>query len=153
MSLLDIIRDQGDKIIDEKGDGYLDRLVAEGRKSVAATTKDATSPMSKGMAEATGTALDIFAANKPAFKALSKVVFANVLAHWENGNEAEARRQFLATKATFEERRAAMHAAGDAVAAMQKAREEAWESVAYVLRKVGETGIKVLVKAAVATLI
>ncbi|NIP97221.1 MAG: hypothetical protein GWO24_28835, partial [Akkermansiaceae bacterium] len=62
------------------------------------------------------------AKNKDAFVGLGRVAFAHVLAHWENEDEAEAKRHYLEREATFEERRAAMHAAGDAVVKARKER-------------------------------
>jgi len=149
MSLLkDAIEMAGDAIVDEAGDVYLGKLIKEGRDVLDKEKKD----LPEGAPEAISEALDVLESNKQPFLRLGKVGFARLLSHWEDEDEAEARRQYLATEATFQERRAAMHAAGDAVANEAKERQEAWDNVVAVLKQVGQVGLKFLVRVVIASL-
>lgn len=168
MSLLDTLRSRGDKILvllDDKGPGWLDKVISEGRdKANAGLTKpedgstvrvadfalsdDQAEELKKGANEA----LDVLAANKQPFLRLGKAGFAWILGHWENKDEATARRLYLATQATFDERRTAMHAAGDALMAEKEEREKSWEAVKDVLKKIGAIGLQILIKVIVAAI-
>jgi len=148
MSLLETLLEKGGDLIDDKGEDWVDEAVATGRDIVNEALADEDDPLQEKGAKVAHEALDRLAAHKRDFVALGKVGFAWLVAHWEDDGEAAAKRYYLEREATFAERRAAMHAAGDAVAAARKAREEAWESVAHTMRQVGETAFKALVKAA-----
>jgi len=143
MSLMETLKKKGDDIIDEGGEEYLGKLIDEGRKAA-----DVLKGLGLGEegTRAAYNALNLLDANKKPFVRLGKVGFAHLMGHWEDGDEAAARRLYLETQATFAERRAAMHAAGDAAVAESKEREESWNAVLGVLKGVGEIGLKFLVR-------
>ena len=88
---------------------------------------------------------DELAKGKAPVLRLGAVAFAWVVANLESGEEAEAKRRYLETKATFAERNAAMDAAGDAAFDEAKERNDAWEAFKSVVEAVGEVGFKVVV--------
>ena len=136
------------KELDEAGDKFIEDLLTKSRASLASSA-DTLGP--EGVAAASR-AIDILRENRTHFYRLSKVEFAYVLAHWGDKEEAEARRTFLATTATFKERRKAMHAAGDKVEALAKAREDAWNKTKEILQDIGTIGLSFLIKLAIAAI-
>jgi hypothetical protein len=97
-------------------------------------------------------AIDLVRANKTPFIRLGEDGFARLLGHWEDADEAAARRHYLAHEASFAERRAAMHAGTDQLIAAEDkakaAKEAAWELAKDILKKVGTVGLQFLVRAA-----
>ena len=158
MSLLETLHEKGDDIIDERGEEWLGKLIKEGRKQAEEATAPKEGEKEDPLKGAAGKAaaadtFDVLEANKRPFVRLGKVGFAWVLGHWEDGDEAAAKRRYIATQATFAERRRFMHEAGDRVQALAKEREESWSDVVDVLEQIGSIGVKALVKVALPLLI
>lgn len=153
MPLLDLIDKakaaaaaKGEAWLDETAPGKLDDLLQEGHKLL-------DTEVDGELAKAGHDALELLEANKTPFLRLGKVGFARLVGHWEKADEAEARRFYLAHTATYEERRAAMHAAGDALTAAEDEAQAAWAEVKAVLTKLGTLGLKFLVKLAISSLV
>jgi hypothetical protein len=144
MSLKEKLIEKAEDLLDDKAEGWLDKLLEEGRD--LATEHEGT--LGEDGKKAADDALDLLTENKQPFLRLGKLGFAHLVAMWEDDDKAEARRHYLATEATFEERRAAMQAAGDAAAKDRDERIAAWEAVEDVLKKVGTLGLKFVINLA-----
>ena len=149
MSLIDdlkkSIEQEGEGALQDLTEGWMDKFLDEGR----ALKQDLEeSSEHAGAADA----IRLLNENKEPFLRLGSLGLARILAHWENDDAAEARRVYLATEATFEERRAAMQAAGDAAVAEKKERDASWEAVQATLLAIGSAGLKFLVKLAMSRL-
>jgi len=148
--------------VDDKKEGWLDRLIETGKKQIGPVTKKKPTdkeeaPSSEDdtdfmdtMKVAAHQALQTVADNKQPFLRLGTYSLGIVVAHWASDEPEDARRRYLATQATFAERRQAMHAAGDAVANDKREREESWDAVVSVLKSIGSVGLRILMKALVA---
>jgi len=150
--LLKLLRENAGEIAEKLGEGYLDDLVEKGHAAVNVAVTNDEDPLTAEGAKAAHDALDHLTENKHVFTGLSRLEFARLVAHWEDDDVAEAKRQYLERDATFEERRAAMHAAGDALVEIRKKREESWNKVAEVFKAIGKIGVKFAATAAIALL-
>ena len=146
MSLRDDLIDKAADLVDDKADGWFDKVLAAGR-DIAAPAEGDVEADSEARAAA-NEALDLLEADKLPFLRLGKLGFAHLIAYWEDDDKAEAQRHYLATQATYAERRAATHKAGDAAAKDRDARIEAWVAVHKTLKQVGTLGLKFLVNLA-----
>jgi len=155
MSLLDTLLEKANDLVEDKSEEWFDKLLAEGRdlatapdlEDVAYSEEEEDETVVAARA-AGNEALDLLEENKQPFLRLANLGFAKLIAHWEDDDEAEARRYYLTKQATYAERRAAMHAGGDAAAKDRDERDEAWDAVAGVLKQVGTLGLKFLVNLA-----
>ena len=77
-------------------------------------------------------------------KVLTFTALSWVVGFLEDGNDAEARRVWLEREATFEERQAAITAAGDAVQKEREQRDAAFDAFVEQVRTLGTIGLKVL---------
>lgn len=141
MSLKDKLLEKASDLIDDKSEEWLDKLLEEGRDLA-----DEHGDTLDGGKEAANKALDKLEANKQPFLRLGKVGMGHLLAMWQDDEKAEARRHYLATQATYAERRAAMQEAGDAAAKDADERKAAWEAIEATLKEVGTIGLKFLVR-------
>jgi hypothetical protein len=123
--LIDKLKEKGDDLLDEKGDQWMGRVLDMGRTTLRGRAVDGS--LDAEAVKAASRAMDILDENKKPFVRLGKVGFAWTMAHFVDGDEAAAKRKYLETKATFRERRAAMHAAGNAAFDERQEREEAWK--------------------------
>ncbi len=150
MSLLSIIDEQLPKL-GEKAIEALERKAPEAIDDLLSQGDDLLDKETDGaMAKEGHDALELIRENKTPFIRLGKLGLARLVGHWETGDEAETRRYYLAHEATYEEGRAAMHAAGDALVDARDAELAAWEEVKAILLKIGGMGLKFLVKLAAA---
>ena len=149
------LREQGNDLIDNKGEEFLDRLIGEGREKKAVLSA-AVSEVLPGSEELTVAGvedmLDLVAANKQPILRLSKVGFAWAVGYFESDEEAKAQRLYMAAGATFEERQAFRYASGDRALEERREREESWEAFKSLMLKIGERGLKLLVKLLVMSL-
>ncbi len=146
MSLSETLIDKAAELVDDHSEEWADKLLKEGRELAK---DDALGDDGK---KAAGESLDLLEANKQPFLRLGKLGFTTLLAMWRDDEKAEARRRYLETQATYAERRAAMHAAGDAAADDRTARKAAWEAVEDTLKEIGTIGLKFLLKVALTSL-
>lgn len=137
--------EKGEELLDEKGPKAMDDLLSEGHALL-------DSEVDGELAKAGHDALELLGENKAPFLRLGKVGFARLVGHWENGDEAEARRHYLTFEATYQERRDAMHRAGDALVDAEDEAKAAWAATKAVLVKLGTMGLKFLVKLAISSL-
>ena len=148
MSLVDKLTEKAADLIDDKAEDWLDKLLEEGDK----LAEDHAEDLGEDGKKAADEMLDLLSQNKQPFVRLGKVGFAHLVAMWQDGDKAEAQRHYLATQATYHERRAAMQKAGDAAANETDERKAAWEAVEQTLKAVGTIGLKVLVKVVLGSL-
>jgi len=140
--LTEVVADQGEKLIERKGDKTFDDALSEVEKFAKAhvgalgTGKDGE--------EFVDETLTILKATKKPFLALTQAEFTAIVSHWGSQKQAEARRIYLERKATFAERRAAMHMAGDALFNVQKIRQDNWVQIQEVFKSIGAKGLKLL---------
>ena len=132
-------------LIDEKGGEGFDKALAEIEKFAKANS----SLLGEGGAEFADETMILLKDAKSPFLKLTELEFASMVNLWGNDKEAEARRLFLAREADFEERQAAIRAAGDAVYHTQKAREDQLDAIAEVFKAIGKKGLKLLAAAVV----
>lgn len=153
--LTEALRAHGERLITEKGrEGFgkiLDRSRRQLPEIAAAVSKEL--PGTEELTIEAGTAvLDEVDKNKDKLLRLTKWGFAQIVGHLESGNEAEARRVYIATEATFTETIEFQYASGDHATVVQQEREAAWEEVKSFLLGLGEIALKFLGKAAIASL-
>lgn len=152
MSLRDELLEKAELLYNNKAPGWLDKAEAEAREALPDITAEANELLAPAgvtiSEEAVGEVLDELAAGKKPLLRVGSVGFAWLVANLESGEEAEARRLYLSTEATFDERRTAMQAAGDEAFDEAKERAEAWEEFLAVLESIGKVGLKVLVAVA-----
>lgn len=153
MSLRDELLEKAELLYNNKAPGWLDKAEAEAREALPDITAEANDLLvAAGLnpigTEYAGEVLDELAAGKKPLLRVGSVGFAWLVANLESGEEAEARRLYLSTEATFDERRTAMQAAGDSAFDEAKERAEAWEEFLAVLESIGKVGLKVLVAVA-----
>ena len=141
MSLAAKLAEKAADLVDDKAEGWADKLIAEGR-DLANEHGDTLD----GGKDAAHDALDLFEANKQPFLRLGKVGLGHLLAMWQDDKKADARRHYLATEATYAERRDAMQKAGDAASKDADESEAAWDAAQETLKQVGMIGLKFLVK-------
>ena len=147
MSLSSELAGRAVDLVDDQSTAWLDKLLDEGC-DLANSHGDGL-PGGKDAALATMAILED--AKAPLLR-MRKIGFAHVVAAWADNDEAEARRLYLAMEATYAERRAAMHAAGDAAANDRDEREAAWQSVKSMLLAIGTVGLKFVVSLVCKTL-
>jgi hypothetical protein len=140
VSLRDKIAAKGADLIDKKGAEGLDHLLAEGRTFLT----EAGLPAEEAAEGAK--VLDHIAKNKTPFLRLGQVGFTTLLTHWEDKDEAAARRYYLEFKATYEERNAAIANAGDKLVDAEDTEDAAWAEVKTVLVEAGTFGLAFLLK-------
>lgn len=148
MSLLTELLDKGANIVNDKGADWLDKAEAKAREALPeiAATASGLLPEGVDVSEAqAGEVLDKLATGKAPLLRLTSVGFAWVIASFDDRDAANARRVYLRHAATFDERNAAIDAAGDAAFDEAKERNDAWEAARAFLESVGEVGLKVLV--------
>lgn len=138
---------KGAKLVDEKSTRWLDKAIKSSRSELPKIVAQANHLLPDGVSvteKEAGTVLDVVAAGKVPLLRLGSVGFAWVVAHLAEGDVAEAKRRYLETAATFNERRAAMQAAGDVAFDEGKERIDSWEAAKDVFEAIGEAGLKVL---------
>lgn len=132
------------KVFEEKGEESFDKALEEIEKFAKANS----ARLGEGGGAFVDETLILLKGGKSPFLKLTNLEFASMVNLWGNDKEAEARRNFLAREADFEERQAAIRAAGDAVYHTQKAREAQLDAIGEVFKAIGKKGLK-LVAAAV----
>lgn len=84
--------------------------------------------------------------NKEPFMRLSAESFGYVLGYFANDDEEAAKNHYIATQATYAERRVWMQEGGDLAAKDKAERAEAWETVRVVLKEVVTVGLPFALK-------
>lgn len=139
--LLSALADKADDLVDKAADRGFDAVLDAGDK-LAQEVPD------QDAKEGIEAVASLLAENKDKFVALSAVEFARLLAEFAEGDEEAAKNRYIATEATYEERRAWMQQGGDLAYHQAKARAEAWETVKDVLKTVVTTGLPFALKIA-----
>ena len=135
---------RGAEIIDDRSDEWLDTLIGEGRDLL-------DSEADGDLAKAGHDALELLAENKRPFLRLTRKGFGDLVAHWEEDEEAAARRYYIATAATFDEIEEFQRAAARGAYDDRREREKSWEEVKAVLLKIGAVGLQFLIKVLLAS--
>ena len=140
MSLIQELTDQAGELVNLSGSDWLDRVEAGARKKLPSIAAAASKALPDGVevteAQA-GEVLDKLAAGKAPLLRMTSMSFAHLVGEFSNGNKDKAQRNYLAHPLTFDERNAAIDAAGDAAFDEAKSREEAWEAVVEWLEGLG----------------
>lgn len=84
--------------------------------------------------------------NKKPFMRLSTEAFGYVLGHFANDEEETAKNHYIATQATYAERREWMQEGGDLAVKDREERDAAWDEVVKVLKKVVLKGLPFALK-------
>jgi hypothetical protein len=84
--------------------------------------------------------------NKQPFLRLSGEAFGYVLGHFANDEEETAMNHYIATQATYAERRKWMQEGGDLAVKDREERDAAWENVKMVLKKIVLKGLPFALK-------
>jgi|GEM_PF-5638038 len=140
--LLDTVTSAGVKI----ADGAVEELFEEGHDLLDQETDGE-------LAKAGHDALELIEANKEPFLRLTQVGFAKVVGHFGSGDEEAAMNEYMAQKATYQERRRWMQEGGDLAMKAAESAETNWSAVLDVLKQVGELGLKFLIKIAMTALV
>jgi len=153
MSLRDaLVGAVADDLIRDKAPGWIDKAIVRARIELPKVTAEANArlaPFGVEVSEAAaGRVLAKLEEGKAPLVRLGSLGLAWVTANLESGDQAEARRVYLECSATFEERRAAMQAAGDAAFDDAKERSDAWEAFASFAAELGEVGLSILIAVA-----
>lgn len=136
--------DRGMKLLADKGEGWMDEVLDAGSDLIDAEV-DAE------YAKAASEGLDILRANKQKFLRLGDVGLAWVGAHFED-DQIEAKRLYIAQRATYQERRAFMQTTTDQLIDWTAEATASWDAVADVLGKIGNMALKLITKAALGTI-
>lgn len=143
--------EEGRELVAEKGEEGIDKVLDLGESLL-----DDYRPTYPDAVEEGRKTVQLIRENKTPFVRLGQDGFARLLGHWEDADEAAARRHYLEHDATYEERMAAMNAGTDALIsaedAAQAAQERAWNTVKMVLQQAGTVGLQILVRAAGASM-
>jgi len=148
MPLLDDLLRSGGELLDDKGGEWFDKATAAARDELPAVVELASSAGVEVTEDQAAELLNEAAKGKAPILRLGSVGFAWVVAHLESDDEAEARRRYLEHQATFEERRAAMHAAGDRAQDDGEERAAAWAEFTAFVQSVGKVGLQILIAVA-----
>jgi hypothetical protein len=132
--------DRAASLVGDRGEGWLDEVL-DAASDMVDTEEDA------GVAKAAADAIEVLKENKQPFLRLGNVGFAWVAANFDDDME-EAKRAYMATRATYAERRAFKHALTDRLVDWTAEASAAWEAVVAVLRKIGDVALAFLTRAA-----
>ena len=144
------IGEKGVDLIEGEGDDWADKLIEGGRDS-----KDDIVELVAGVlpgsetitGDAVDDVLDLLAANTQPFVRLTSIGFAQLVGYFNTGEDEKAKNLYMATQATYEERRAWIQAGGDIAQKEREDRDKNWEEVKDVLAQVGKIGLQVLLAA------
>lgn len=127
------------EVASEAGDDWIEHGLAEARRSAEHALSDEPEQRKAAME-----ALAHLDANRDRLAGLTRGSLVGLLAHVASGNDEAARELYLATAATFEERRAAAAASTAETIREKEERVEAWEALRSVLVTVGRAAVGVL---------
>jgi len=136
--------DKASILLGDRGEGWLDEVLDAGEDLVDA---EADGEYAKAGAEA----ITLLRENKQPFLRMGDVTLAWVAANFDDDQE-EAKRVYMATRATYAERRAYKHALTDHLIDWTAEASDAWDAVADVLGKIGNIGLRLITKAALGTI-
>jgi len=134
MSLLDALPG----LIEDRGAGVIERLAERAIEAIA----DSGYP--EGDRDLAHQALDAISANSANLAHLGAGGLVSVLTYSGIGSRDKARLAYLASGASFEERRAASHAATAASVEARLERERNWEQTKAMLETIGKVALKVI---------
>jgi len=137
--LLDKLGDKAEEEFADKGAGWFDDLLGEGRKLVDEELDD---ELKDGATEA----LDKLEAGKAPILRLGEFGLAKIVGYFGTDKEEDARNVYIATTASYEERRKWMQEGGDLAQKDREERDKAWEETKETLKEIGMTGLKLLAK-------
>lgn len=140
-ALLSLLKDKAEEIAPEVASRGFDKVLEEGDKLLG----DVEDENLKTGGEFV---LNELKENKQPFMRLTAEGFALVAANFAAGKDEAAMNHYIATQATYAERRAWMQQGGDLAQKEREEREQAWENVKSVLQKIVLKGLPFLLKLA-----
>jgi len=144
-ALLELLVSKGEEIAPEAASKGFDALLDEGGSFLAGLADD-------DLKEGGAVALEILKDGKQPFMRLTAEGFAFVLGHFASGDEEAAKNRYIATQATYAERRKWMQEGGDLLAKETAEKAAAWEAVKATLQKIVVKGLPFVLKFAVKAL-
>ena len=96
--------------------------------------------------EAAEAALKELEEGKQPFVRLTTEAFGYVLGHFANNEKETAKNHYIATQATYAERRVWMQEGGDIAQRDKEERDASWDAVAAVLKKIVTKGLPFVLK-------
>jgi len=145
VSLGTALASAGANLIEDKGADWIDKAIVKG----ASLAGDLETPEERAKARE---ALEVLRAGRKPLARLGSLGFAKMTVFLsEDDDEDQARRHYLEHEATFEEKRAAMHAGTDALINSQDADNAACDAAVAVLKQVAGLALPFLLKLAAAS--
>ncbi|HET99708.1 hypothetical protein LCGC14_0274150 [marine sediment metagenome] len=140
--LLDALHKAGDKVIDGKAPELIADLLVDGEALAEKHLTGDLEPLR-------GPALDAIEVLKDdkvvsAVASLTKAGFARVIGLFESGDKHGARRVYMATEATAQERIDFQNASGDAAVLLFDKRAREWEALVEAFTRIGKIALKAL---------
>lgn len=142
--ILDKLHTAGDDLIDGKASDLIDDLLGDADGL-------AEKHLTGDLEELRGPAIDAIEILKDekvkgAIANLTKVGLARVIGFFDAGDEAHAKRLYIATEATARERIDFQNASGDAAVLLFDKRQREWEAIEEALKRIGKVAVKALGK-------
>lgn len=131
--------ESGVKLLEERGPGWIDKALD---KTVELARDAGLDPNEAALAI---DAAEVVREHKGALTGVAVDAFRNTMALAWDGQIDAARRAFLETEASYDERRAAMQAGTDATYKDRVEREAAWAELADMFEEIGKMALKALV--------
>jgi hypothetical protein len=149
--LLNTIKEKGSDLIVGEGGDWAEKLI-EGGRDKQDEIVNLVAGLVPGSESITGDAvdevLDVLEANSAPFVRLTSIGFAQLVGYYDSGEDESAKNFYMATKATYAERRAWIQLGGDLAQQEREAYDKAWSEVKDVMEQVGRIGLKILLAAA-----
>lgn len=135
--ILNRLDEAGENLIDDHGAKMFDDLITEGRDI-------AEEELPEELRGPAGAAIDALAEVKKPSLRLTKIGLTRIVGLLASDKEHEARLVYIATEATYAERRSFLQASGDRAETIAKEKEESWDELKAGLLEVGKVALKAL---------
>jgi hypothetical protein len=140
-AVLDLLTDKAEEIAPEIASRGFDKVLDAGSDLIGELEDDTAKEGGKAV-------LGILESNKDPFMRLTAEGFSLIAANFAAGKDETAMNIYIATQATYAERRAWMQQGGDLAQKEREERAAAWDAVKEVLKQVVKTGLPFLLKLA-----
>lgn len=140
-AVLDLLTNKAEEIVPEVASRGFDKVLDEGADLLDKLDDETAKEGGKAV-------LDVLEKNKQPFMRLTAEGFALVAANFAAGKDEAAMNHYIATQATYAERRAWMQQGGDSAQKEREERAAAWDAVKEVLKEIVKVGLPFLLKLA-----
>lgn len=135
------------KLVTSRASEIVPEVASKGFDAVLGDGDDLLDGLEDETAKEGGRAvLNVLKKNKQPFMRLTAEGFALVVANFAAGKDETAMNLYMATQATYPERRAWMQAGGDLAQKEREESDQAWESVKAVLQEIITVGLPFVLK-------